>query len=81
MQPEIADLRISVKVKHVYFILFTVVIITTTAVIGWHDLKAEATSGNITASALERRVSRIECLVEQNNNFQIWQIKPTRACE
>ncbi len=81
MQQEIADLRITIKVKHMYAVLFTVVGITATAVYGWLDLKAEAKSANTNVFSLEKRVSRIECLIEQGNNYQIYKIKPVKGCD
>lgn len=84
---DIADVRITIKVKHMYAILFTVVAITATAVYGWIDLKATASQGviqakeaKINSSILEIRVSRIECLIDQMNEYQIYKIKPTQRC-
>ena len=81
MQQEIADLRITIKVKHMYAVLFTVVGVSLTLAYGWFDLKAEAKTATSGVASLDKRVSRIECLIEQSNNYQIWKIKPSKGCE
>lgn len=80
MDRDVADVRITIKVKHMYAIIITVVGLTSVAVVGWLDLKAEAKEANVGVSSIEFRVSRLECLMEQQNNYQIYGIKPREGC-
>ena len=80
MDKDIADVRVTIKVRHMYAIIITVVSITSLAVIGWYDLKVEARDANSGVTNIEYRVERLECLMEQANDFRIYGIKPKEPC-
>lgn len=87
MSNDVADLRITIKVRHVYAVIATIVGLTLIVSTGWFAIKADISEANQIAveakkdaSKLNLRVARIECLVEQQLNYQIYKIKPTSPC-
>ena len=81
MDRDVADVRVTIKVKHMYVVIATVVGITAAAAVGWATLKSDVAEAKKMATELKYEVSEIRCLVQQQNNFQIYGIKPTRGCK
>ena len=77
---DVADLRLTLKVKHIYTILVTVVGLTLAVVTGWMALKSDVAEAKNGFNSLSKRVERIECLLQQSNNYQIYGIRPTKEC-
>lgn len=80
MDRDVADVRVTIKVKHMYAVIITVVGITTAAAVGWATLKSDVAEAKKMATELRSEVSEIRCLVQQQNNFQMYGIKPTHEC-
>ena len=80
MNKDVADLRLTLKVKHIYTILATVVAITVVIVTGWAALKSDVAEARGGLASMDKRVGRIECLLQQSNNYQMYGIKPTKEC-
>lgn len=77
---DISEYTITMKIKHIWTVFFAVVTITVTLVAGWLDLRAEAAEAKRGVDSLTNRVARIECLIGQQNNYQIYGIKPITPC-
>lgn len=77
---DVADLRVVIKIRHIYTVMATVVALTLAAATGWFALKADVAEAKKEATTLRTRVTRIECLVEQQLNYQIYKIKPIAPC-
>ena len=87
MERDVADVRVTIKVKHMYAVIITVVGVTAAAVMGWATLKSDmaeakndVAEAKKMATALKLEVSEIRCLVQQQTNFQIYGVKPTHNC-
>ena len=79
-EKDVADLRLTFNVKHIYTIIATVVGITLVAASGWMALKSDVAEAKNGFNSLSKRVERIECLLQQSNNYQMYGIKPTKEC-
>lgn len=77
---DVAELRLVFRPKHIYAIAAILVGITAGVVTGWLALKTEVAVARQEVQSLEPRVARIECLIEQQNNFQIYGLKPAAPC-
>ncbi len=91
MQKDIADVRLTIKVKHFYGAVITVATITAVAVSGWLSLKADVANAKAEfkteiqlarqeSTGLGQRVAKIECLVEQQNRWHIFKEVPRYRC-
>ncbi len=91
MQKDIADVRLTIKVKHFYGAVITVTTVTAVAVSGWLSLKTDVANAKTEFRAeIERtrqqqagvleRVAKIECLVEQQNRWHIFKEVPRYRC-
>ena len=81
MDRDVADVRVTIKVKHMYAVIVTVAGITGMAAIGYATLKSDVAEAKKMATELKYEVSEIRCLVQQQNNFQIYGIKPSHECK
>jgi hypothetical protein len=61
--------------------IIPIVVATATATAGWFSLKNDVAEAKTKYTSLDQRVARIECLIEQANQFQIYGIKPTQRCD
>ncbi len=80
-QSDISDSLITLKLRHFWTVVVTIVGVSGALGMGWFELKAEAAEARRGVETLTHRVSRIECLIEQQTNFQIYGIKPMRECQ
>ena len=80
MDRDVADVRVTIKVKHMYYVISTVIIITAAAALGWATLRSDVAEAKKMATALKYEVSEIRCLVQQQNNYQMYGTKPTHEC-
>lgn len=79
-QNDVSESVITLKVKHIWTVVVTIVGVTVALGMGWFELKAEAAEAKRGVESLTNRVARIECLIEQANNYNIYRIKPTHTC-
>ncbi len=77
---DVSESSITLKVKHIWSIIMTIVGITAALGMGWFELKAEAAEARRGVDSLNHRVARIECLIEQQTTFAIYGVKPAHAC-
>ncbi len=77
---DVSESSITLKVKHVWSIIVTIVGITAALGMGWFELKAEAAEANRGVESLTNRVARIECLVQQANEYQMYKRLPAYPC-
>ncbi len=79
-QGDVSDSLITLKVKHVWTVVTTVVGVTAMLGMGWFELKAEAAEAKRGVETLTNRVARIECLVQQANEYQMYKRLPAYPC-
>jgi len=77
---DFSERRVNVKVRHMWAIFVVVVGTTVMLVGGYRDLKAEAAEAKAGVAVIASRIFRLECLIEQMNNYQIYKIKPLVPC-
>lgn len=74
---DLPDQRITLKVSHVFISVGFIMSLTSAAAWGWWSLKSDVAD----AQSIKKQVSRLECLMEQQNQFLIYGIKPTTTCQ
>jgi hypothetical protein len=77
----VEDIKITLKLSHVIVVAGTLICGAATATAGYISLKSDIAEAKYEASTLSKRVARIECLMYQQTQFQIYGLKPTRACD
>ena len=79
--PDITEKMVSLTVRHMWFVAIALVSVASTATYGWYSLKAEASEATGAVRSLDRRLTKMECLVEQQTRYQIYKELPRYRCE
>jgi hypothetical protein len=80
MSTDISERVIPVKPKLIWTTLVTAVGLTVTATTGYFSLKADVAEAKAVAVSAVTEVKVIKCLLEQQNQFHMYGVKPIRVC-
>lgn len=77
---DIADVHVRVSIRTAYKVVAGVVGFTIVLVAGWMSLKNDVAAAHAQFRSFDTRIGRMECLLEQQTNHQIYKRVPTRSC-
>ncbi len=77
---DVLESVITLKVKHIWTVVATIFVVAAGMGAGWFELKAEAAEAKRGVETLTNRVARIECLVQQANEYQMYKRLPAYPC-